>query len=89
MHAKIIVFIKTMAKSSFKSKFIAKKGDKDELRKLIETSDEEEIAQLILEKANEPLGFTVWTSVLSLLSDEEKLFEVIKDVSRMQASLMN
>lgn len=70
-----------METSSFITNFIANKGDKQKLGIIIKSTDQEEISEAILEKANEALGFTIWTSVLSLLNDEEKLFEIVKDVS--------
>lgn len=69
-----------MATSSFSKRFIANKSDKEKLRKLIKTSELEEICEMILENANETIGFQVWTSVLSRLEDEEKLFDIVKDV---------
>lgn len=66
--------------NAFAKTFVANKSDKEKLRKLFNTSDSGDVIELILQKATEALGFTVWTSTLSLVTDEEKLFEIIKDV---------
>lgn len=55
--------------------------NEEDRKDLFERSEIEEICDLIVNKADVSLGFKAWSSVLSLLDDEEKLFEIIKDVS--------
>lgn len=65
---------------SFDVEFVAFKGNDRKLLKLFEKTKSDEIGSVIFTEAD-GMGFNVWASVLSLLKDEEKLFEIIKDVS--------
>lgn len=65
---------------SFDVKFVAFKGNDRKLLKLFDRTKSDDIGIVIINEAD-GMGFNVWASVLSLLKDEEKLFEIIKDVS--------
>jgi FANCI solenoid 1 len=63
----------------FEVKFNAVKGDSEKLKKLFEKHDVDEICSATL-KADEDLGFSLWSATLVNLDDEEKLFEFIEKV---------
>lgn len=69
------------ASSAFLSKFIKNKRDKDKIKQLISNTPNDEICEAIISNKSEH-GFNVWVSTLeSLLKNEEKLFEIVKEVS--------
>lgn len=70
-----------MARSkTFKEAFVANKNDDEKLKKLFESTEAEEISQIITETAGERQGYTIWSKLIAVLEDEEKLFEVVKEV---------
>ena len=64
--------------SSFITKF-EECGNNEDLENLFQTSKSEEISESIVDNAD--VSLKIWSSVLSTLNDEEKLFEIIKDAS--------
>lgn len=74
-----------MSKSNFKD--ILEKFTKNaELRKeLFNSIKSDEISEIIITNVNHPtsLGFNVYCSALSLINDEEKLFEIVENVSQL------
>lgn len=70
-----------MARSkSLKETFAANKNDEEKLRKLFESTDAGQIAEVINETAGESLGYTLWSKLIAFLKDEDKLFDVVKEV---------
>lgn len=67
--------------SAFLSNFIKNKRDKEEIKQLISNTSNDEICEAILSNNSEH-GFNVYVSAIeSLLMNEDKLFEVVKEVS--------
>lgn len=67
--------------SSFVANFKSNRSDKKKLKYLLRKSDAEKISNEILKNNNTETGFSIWSEILSLMKDEDKLFEVVKDVS--------
>lgn len=67
--------------TSFKENFIKYKKDQKKLEEILSKTENEEICETILENAGEDFGLSIWTSAVSLIKDEEKLMELLKDVS--------
>lgn len=65
------------------SSFIAKfeKCGNEDLENIFRKNKSEEISESIVDNADVSLGLKIWSSVLSVLNDEEKLFDIVKDVS--------
>lgn len=71
-----------MAKSkSFKENFIANKENEKKLQKVLEAASAEEISEAINNNVVDTLGYTMWSSIIALTNDEEKLFEILQEVS--------
>lgn len=77
-----------MEEGSFKEDFIANKSNEGKLKKIIENADIEQICATIVAEAGEDFGFSVWTAVLSHVFDEDRLFEIIKEVSLVVYNLL-
>lgn len=70
-----------MARSkSLRETFVANKNDEEKLKKLFERTDAGEIAEVINETAGESFGYTLWSKLIAFLKDEDKLFDVVKEV---------
>lgn len=74
-----------MEVESFKKVFLKNKSDELKLQKVIDTAELKVITETIWSSANEDLGFNVWSSVLSLMKNEEDLFEIVKEVRSLQS----
>lgn len=66
---------------SFETDFVKNHKNVVKLKKLLENSECDEIAEVIIENANESLGLKIWSSTLSLMKDEEKLLKLVENVS--------
>lgn len=74
-----------MAKADqFKANFKKYKNNEEKLKSLFSKTAAEEIANSILEAANEEFGFTLWSTVIALstVEDEKELFRIVKEVRR-------
>lgn len=67
--------------SKFKAAFEKVKISDKKVKKLLNEVDGEIISEAIIEEAKEELGFCLWSQIISSLNDEDKLFEIVKEVS--------
>jgi hypothetical protein len=75
-----------MAKEkSFKAQFTENSKNEEKLKKLIKKTELEEICETIGNCAGESLGLQMWTSVLSLIDDENKLLKIVEDVNEIES----
>lgn len=70
-----------MEAKSFKDNFIRNKRDSIKLKIIVENCLVETISEAIVSAADDEFGLCVWSSALSLVQNEEHMFEIIKDVS--------
>jgi hypothetical protein len=66
---------------SFVANFKANKDDQKKLKTVMRKYPADKIAEEIIKNVDEKgLGMKMWFDVLSLMKDEEKLFEIVKTV---------
>jgi hypothetical protein len=60
--------------------------DKEKLREFFSSEDETLICDAVVSNAGQDLGLKIWSSVLSLLNDEDKMLKIVETVSKNQQS---
>lgn len=67
--------------ASFLDTFKKCKQDKQKLKSFITKKSNDEIVEAIIKNGNGEIGINIWMSAIeALLEDEEKLFDIIKEV---------